>query len=484
MDTRGYRAYRYKGRYYREHMRCDAYPEGYGIGMVESIPRNPAALEKWIAKLSKALLDEKSYRYLGWYPEDICTDSDWTLGDDCFMWTYVIDLDNRVFTVNGVLHFKFDNMPPLRASGSKLGFVDYFEDRTRTPPEIPAEHLTSLEFWPKLNFDAEKAQQEYSALQPTVAILSEWGALTWGTLSVPQRLSVSLIKALVYDYSDELALCSYQSTWDKLGVFCWGIANAAATSHLLCPPTNALPQRNTIYVLNIGYPEYSLTFSPHSTPHYYLQHEPIMSRYYRFRGCLITFCPRLDEPTYMTYKVAQMVQNLRKNHQTRGVGIIISGWHLVAVTVDGSDVRHSPVLELHDGKELKDGALLLIHLLSPTFTRSKTPWLTPIHARPYNNRPNVPDEVLREIIHFTDFNSYIRLSMVSHYFRSIYLAYPRIGKYTLLSYEGLSPNSAPEFRVRRTSSTDSQLAILKRVKSSLPKSQKASLLRRYECDRN
>ncbi|KDN43382.1 hypothetical protein RSAG8_06166, partial [Rhizoctonia solani AG-8 WAC10335] len=455
-------------------------------------------LREWITKLSNTLPDKKACKkFFRWEEYDVCTDSNWTLTDSHFEWTYVIDLDNRVFTVNGAIHFKFDSLPPLRAKGSKFGFVDYFEDMSEPLPEIPAEYLTSIDIWPKFKFEAEKDQQEYSALQPrfkfeaekdqqeysalqpTITTLPEWNAPTWNTLSVSQHLSVSLIKTLVYDYSDELSLCYYSSMWPKLGVLCWDVANAAATSHLLCPPEDASPQSDTIYILDTAYTSNSSLPSPHSATHYYLQHKGTMGRFCWFRGCLITFCPRLDDPAYMTHKIVQMVQRLRKNDRTQGVGIIMSGWHVVSVTVDGSDVRHSPVLELHDGKEPKDGALLLMHLLSPTFTRSKAPWLTPLSPTPYNTRPVLPDDVLHQIIHFVDFDTYLRLPLVSCYFRSIYLAHPRIGSHTLLSHEGVSPNSAPIFRVRRASSTDSKLATLKRVKSSIPDHKRALPLWQY-----
>ncbi|KAG8739666.1 hypothetical protein FRC11_000593, partial [Ceratobasidium sp. 423] len=419
------------------------------------------------------LLDEgKRGKLLGWKDNDVCTDADWTLGDLFIEWTYVIDLDNRVFTVNGALHFKFDNMPPLRASGTQLGFVDYLEGpEDESPPEIPAEYLASIEFWPKLRYNAAEAQLQYDELHPIIAGPSEWDALTWDDLLVPQHLSISLVKILVDDYSDELALCCYPRTWARLGAFCWNIANAAALSHLLCPPADATPQSNTLYVFDINHPRKDKMFGPHPTTHYYLEHKGNMSRFYWFRGCLITICPRLDESAYRIHKIVQMVRKLRKHDRTHGVGIIMSGWHLVTVAINGSEVRHSPVLDLHDGKEPKDGILLLMHLLSPTFTRSKAPWHTPPPEQPHNTHTNLPDDIMHQIIHFTDFNTYTRLSLVSHYFRSICLAHPRIGDHILLGYEA-TPGSEHVFRVRSTSSTDSELATLKRIKASMPDSKK------------
>ncbi|KAH7326914.1 hypothetical protein B0J17DRAFT_722837 [Rhizoctonia solani] len=130
-------------------------------------------------------------------------------------------------------------MPPLRSSASKPGFVEYLENMGEPLPEIPTEYLTS-------------AQEEYSALQPTVATLSEWSAPTWDLLSVPQHLSASLIKTLIEDSFDELVLCSYHSICNKLGIFSWKVANAAAASHLLCSPDDNPTQEDMVYVLNIN----------------------------------------------------------------------------------------------------------------------------------------------------------------------------------------------------------------------------------------
>ncbi|CUA73510.1 Transmembrane protein 181 [Homo sapiens] [Rhizoctonia solani] len=472
MGTRGYMAYRYKGKYYRQYIPHSAHPTWLGGDILSWIPRNPVALEEWITSVSSDLKE----RY-----DDVLADASWTLGDLWIEWTYVIDFDNRVVTVNGALHFELENMPPLRAKRPNFGLIDYLEtNECPLLPEVPNKYLISrsLNFWPNFTFNAEKAQQEYSTLQPTVVIPSEWHRPTWDTLSVSQHLSANLIKTLVYDYSDELALCYYPSIWPKLGVFCWNVANAAATSHLLCPPADAAPQSDMTYILDIDHPTKDKIPGKNSTGHFYLEYKKTMGRFCWFRGCLVTFCTRLDDPAYMTHKVVQMVRHLRRNNRTKGVGIIMSGWHVVAVTVDESDVRHSPVLDLHDGKDLKDGALLLMHLLSPTFTRSKVPWLASLPLQTYEAPAVLPDEVLRHIAYFADFDTYLHLPLVSRYFRSICLAYPRIGNHTLLSYEG-THNSEPMFRVQSTSSLDSHLTILKRIKTSMSKPKKALPLWKY-----
>ncbi|KAH7335820.1 hypothetical protein B0J17DRAFT_719466 [Rhizoctonia solani] len=171
------------------------------------------------------------------------------------------------------------------------------------------------------------------------------------------------------------------------------------------------------------------------------------------------------------HQVNEMVNNMRKHGRTSEIGIVMSGWHVVAVAVDGFQVRQSPVLDLHDGKELKDGILLLMHLLSPIFTTAKAPW----RKESLVNHPNVastlPEDIIQQIIHFTDLDTYSILSLVSRYFRSIYLAYPRVGHYILLGY-GATANTESKykgavFKVRNTDSTSSTLARLMRTASCI-----------------
>ncbi|KAG8728291.1 hypothetical protein FRC11_011422, partial [Ceratobasidium sp. 423] len=437
---------------------------GYGEGVAREIPRDPERLKEYIEKTTNVLqVEQQRAKLFCWEDHVVCTGSNWTLGDTFIEWTYVIDFDNLVFTVNGAVHFPFDNMPPLDSSDSELGLVEYLESCERI--EIPAKYLTTVDLRPAPNFNVTQAQQQYDEFRPTIVSLSGWGTPTWDSLSVSQRLGTSIVKTLVDDYSDELALAQYSSVWHKIGLFCWQVANAAAPSHLICPPIDATPQNSVLYVRT------DLVKQPRSvtrTIHYHMGGKGTPGQYCWFRGCLITFCPRLDEPIYTMHHVAEMVHRLRSHGRTSGVGIIMTGWHISAVAVDGSEVRHSPVLELHDGKELKDGKLLLTHLLSPTFTVSKTPWRTElsIATQRYNVSSTLPDDVLRQIAHFSDLETYISLHLVSRHIRSICLAHPRVGHHILLSYEA-NANSEPLFRVRSTSSTYTSLATLTRTKMSI-----------------
>ncbi|KAG8704279.1 hypothetical protein FRC11_010055, partial [Ceratobasidium sp. 423] len=176
----------------------------------------------------------------------VCIGTNWTIGYAFIGWTYVIDFDNLVFTVNGAIHFPFDNMPPLGSSDNEPGWVEYLESYERI--EIPAKYLTTVDLWPTPSFDVTQAQQQYNELRPTIVSLPEWGTPTWDSLSVSQHLGTSIVKTLVDDYSDELALAQYSSVWHKIGLFCWRVTNAAAPSHLIFPPLSAAPESRVVYV--------------------------------------------------------------------------------------------------------------------------------------------------------------------------------------------------------------------------------------------
>ncbi|KAH7326937.1 hypothetical protein B0J17DRAFT_772277 [Rhizoctonia solani] len=146
----------------------------------------------------------------------------------------------------------------------------------------------------------------------------------------------------------------------------------------------------------------------------------------------------------------------------------MSGWYIVTVTIDGFNVRHSPVMELHDGKNPKDSMLLLTHCLSPTFTTSKAPWCADPFYQRFDGSSILPDDVLRQTIYFTDPETHLSLQLVSRYVRLICLAHPRIRHHILLDYEG-KPNSEPVFRVRSASSTCFTLATLTRIQVTMDK---------------
>lgn len=161
-----------------------------------------------------------------------------------------------------------------------------------------------------------------------------------------------------------------------------------------------------------------------------------------------------------------MVKKLLDHGHTGGVGLIVSHRQIVAVAVNGSgphsEVRQTPVLAFHDDGELKDGLLLMMHLLSPTLPGvSKTPWFNASSPWPNKSSATLPLEILEHIIQFTDFDTYLRLPLVSKTFRTLCFMRPRVGHHILLAKE---PGQSPVFKVQRAGCASRFIATLTRIK--------------------
>ncbi|KAF8593418.1 hypothetical protein BDV93DRAFT_566577 [Ceratobasidium sp. AG-I] len=78
------------------------------------------------------------------------TDMGWLMPDfEKSIWTYVLDLDERAFTVNGRIHFPMDNMPP-----GEDGWVKYLSTGTSWDEmyrshqyDTPGEYTMTLNRW-------------------------------------------------------------------------------------------------------------------------------------------------------------------------------------------------------------------------------------------------------------------------------------------------------------------------------------------------
>ncbi|CAK7199857.1 hypothetical protein SEUCBS139899_002543 [Sporothrix eucalyptigena] len=133
MGTRGLEVVRYKGRYYTTYNHHDSYLEGLGRFIVSAIPTQPDEYQKWLAKRQAffASLQEEFDKRV--YPinegsrahgsEDLpifgigCQFVEPPseippFGDDMGIeWTYVMDLDSEVLTINDCVHWRLDSIP-------------------------------------------------------------------------------------------------------------------------------------------------------------------------------------------------------------------------------------------------------------------------------------------------------------------------------------------------------------------------------------
>ncbi|KAG8711119.1 hypothetical protein FRC11_003567 [Ceratobasidium sp. 423] len=139
-----------------------------------------------------------------------------------------------------------------------------------------------------------------------------------------------------------------------------------------------------------------------------------------------------------------MVQKMRHDGHAECVGIILSSQRemIVVAVEDGLDstrrVRHTPVLDIRPTPNkpggVSDGLLLLVHLLSPILTVPELPWCAPRSCQSAYiwSRTTLPVELLQHIVHYADTSTYLSLCRVSRLVRSVCLANPRVGEYTLL----------------------------------------------------
>ncbi|KAG8734350.1 hypothetical protein FRC10_011762, partial [Ceratobasidium sp. 414] len=218
MGTRGYIAYLYKGRYYATLIYYDAYPDGLGNWFAAKIPRDDAERQAWIEALTKQIEQEVAWRH----KHDIADNED--IGDEyiedgpegyefvplhegrplifleiiegtCWRlfprlgrdeYTYVIDLDSHAFTVNALVHFRLDNMPPRtpssyfwRIHGPSYDNEGAYIRINAHPLSTPIEYIATVSRWPPPNFDISQAHEEYAKLAPVILSTDEWGAPTW-----------------------------------------------------------------------------------------------------------------------------------------------------------------------------------------------------------------------------------------------------------------------------------------------------------------
>ncbi|KAG8707180.1 hypothetical protein FRC11_007623 [Ceratobasidium sp. 423] len=344
-------------------------------------------------------------------------DLDWTLAGNEVEYTYVIDLDNRVFTVNGITHLKLDDMPP-----SDPGLEGYFGDEDRV--KIPPQHLSArVNFWPPPAFSVEDRQNQYELLNPIVTPAAEWGAWTWDGLSISQRFSIDLTHHLLSKTSGEMASAYIPSVREKIDQFCLedrtlSSGHSRSVPYGLCYKTGTKTFKN----IERRFPD----------------------DYCWVRGCLVTFCVRLGESAYVVHEVEQMVQKMRREGHSECLGIILSSQQeMIAVAVDDGlestlRVRHTPVLDIRPNPDkpgqASDGLLLLVHLLSPPLSVPQPPWRSPCPSQSSLiwSRPGLPLELLQHIIRYVNTADYLSLCRVSKSVRSVCLKNPRFGDYTIL----------------------------------------------------
>ena len=116
MGTRGFRAWRFRKRYYLEYRTLDTFPEGLGSQIVREIPSDSNKYSAWLAALRRtaetweAAWDD--YLTIELKHNEQCDEGpprpsmSWLVPvNDMFIeWIWILDLDREVLTVNNGAH--------------------------------------------------------------------------------------------------------------------------------------------------------------------------------------------------------------------------------------------------------------------------------------------------------------------------------------------------------------------------------------------
>ncbi|SLM38110.1 F-box domain [Lasallia pustulata] len=172
MGTRGFRIIHFRGRYYILYNHWDSYPEGMGQWLVDQIPQDPDEYQLWLQQqrdfyakwdevLRKEVLsikdadlqaksrgprryDEPRQQALLDERLDASMVPCYRTGfNDLYIeWTYTIDLDREVFSINNGVHFKLNKIP--EDDWDKAVGFDSDSGRFILPSLVPADSLASL----------------------------------------------------------------------------------------------------------------------------------------------------------------------------------------------------------------------------------------------------------------------------------------------------------------------------------------------------
>lgn len=118
MGTRGLEIVRFRGRYYVRWHKYDGYFEGLGAQIVASIPSDPDEYQRWLQSTrskyaAKECALERLYEIRdGSQPDDVWLPSELPrLNRYGAEYTYTIDLDREILTMNHSIHWQLGNIP-------------------------------------------------------------------------------------------------------------------------------------------------------------------------------------------------------------------------------------------------------------------------------------------------------------------------------------------------------------------------------------
>ncbi|KAG9224429.1 hypothetical protein CCMSSC00406_0009471 [Pleurotus cornucopiae] len=214
MTTTGFRAYRHRARFYSQYIRWDAYPEGLGRELFDSVPIDPEKYAEWLAE-RRNFFDEILAQTVDqngdplWHPDYRILHSAQRARSpfSSVDYSYTIDLDHEVFYFDAFPVFPLRCLPPVEAFEECLQ-ADHF-GHCIPGSTLPEQHRCSpcLSRPPKQdNIDVYETYKEpsgFKALQETLD--------NYSSLSRPNAVRVRLYELIAYgfvgDYELHSAMC-------------------------------------------------------------------------------------------------------------------------------------------------------------------------------------------------------------------------------------------------------------------------------------
>ena len=378
MGTRGYRIVKFRARYWIFYNHWDSHPYGLGQWLVDSIPADPEQYQNWLQSqrsffakwdsllneiltiepgdMRKLLSDEpqKAVFHAAFDDRLKANAPPWyaSAGSDGYIeWTYIIDLDREVFSVDDSAHFTLNKVPGL---WSEALFEDRDSNRFVLPQLVSAESIATLVLDPPSSMFSAHSQSLQTRLvkpknadQPTKSYLTgsrlQWmlfntiqeswqrdlsvGLLGWQAQDLPFREIVFFIICLASG-GDHLAL---------LDQHCTKIPYPGALYLGLTTEGSSEPEVELVTYLGVGYHMAGLPTGS----------APEETKYW-FEGALICLVPRLNHPGILESAIADAVEYGRAHCTTNAFNVVLISIEHLALTrlfPDGT-IDHTDVLPL------------------------------------------------------------------------------------------------------------------------------------------
>ncbi|TDL16211.1 hypothetical protein BD410DRAFT_795544 [Rickenella mellea] len=438
MGTRGYFAYRHRGKYYTRYHRCDSYPEGLGYELVTAIPVNKRDFEEWLKnkreffdaeelRVSKLKFDPDSEERVYGYCEEVSESEPSDL--DCIDWVYYIDLDHKSFTIHWLVTFPLDNIPRGEDDGAWMQYVDFDKDvfynrilKLSTPREYAVIHSIDP---PE---PSASGLDQYSKLKQKALDPSEW---TSQSLNLSQEFSLHAAEGLIVLHRHSFSTVALHQPESLIfQTLALGLLSMAAEGLIWISPKQYDDSESKSDKLLATFTSWMVTK---------VAERRGSACFYWFRDVLIWFASHLDHEGNRKAAVGLAMAMIQELNLDYCIALVFSVRHLVVVKVSNGVVYESEVIEVLAAipdvnwqEKLIDGLRPLVHFLrlrEYAVEGAKSNLVS-------GNTTPFPVDILLGVLQYADNDTYDQFRKLSRLWREICKRHLRVGPYTLVRRDG------------------------------------------------